>query len=73
MLVLWQIYALETAYLEDTGVVGNVVTGFEQYARSGHLRAQPTRPPVADSDRIFSLSSTTSKNATPLIDDGGDL
>lgn len=53
--------------------MGNIVVGFDKYARNGHSRAQQPRKPAMDSDRIFSLSSVTAKNYTPLRDTGKDL
>jgi chromatin modification-related protein EAF6 len=65
-----QIFALETAYLEDTPA-GNVVQGFDNYA--ANARKSLPRKKVMDSERIFSLSSTTSASNTPLIDNGDDI
>ena len=66
-----QIFALETNYLEETSQVGNVVTGFEDYATGGRRFNQVrSRPADDDPNRIFSLSSVTAHKATPLIDKG---
>lgn len=53
-----QIYALETSYLDDTHHVGNLLRGWDGYlsSRSGALAQQRWK----ESDRLFSLSSTTS-------------
>ena len=68
-----QIYALETTYLDDTNHVGNVVVGFENYARAGHNRHLTPKRPAADDERLFSLSSVTAKHHTALVDNGDDI
>ena len=59
--------------MEDTANVGNVIIGFDNYARSGRDRHMQPRKPAQDHERLFSLSSTTAKDCTPLYDDGRDI
>lgn len=57
-----QIHGLETAYLEETALYGNVVRGFDGYLqnRSTLTQADRKRFKMRESDRLFSMSSTTS-------------
>ncbi|KNE64688.1 hypothetical protein AMAG_10040 [Allomyces macrogynus ATCC 38327] len=69
----FRLYQLEGNYLEETAAGGNIVRGFDGYTGSGARSANPpgggalggsgsqkrARAPVADTDRIFSMSSST--------------
>jgi len=60
-----QIYALETSYLEDTSVRGNIVRGWSGYlARRGAAAQKKGR--YSDKHRIFTLSSMTAVKAHGL-------
>eukprot|EP00127_Corallochytrium_limacisporum_P004326 Clim_evm9s158 gene=Clim_evmTU9s158 len=52
-----QIYALETAYLEETNMYGNVVRGWTDYLHKGH--PMDIHRKIRASERIFSNSSAT--------------
>lgn len=66
-----EIYRLETAYLEDTSVAGNIIKGFDNYikaatntAASGTisgaaLGGRGRKGVVTDADRVFSRSSVS--------------
>lgn len=53
----WQIYELETSYLEEFKDFGNVFTGWEAFISCEKTKAKKT---VVNEDRHFSLSSVTS-------------
>ncbi|KNE63493.1 hypothetical protein AMAG_08615 [Allomyces macrogynus ATCC 38327] len=70
----FRLYQLEGNYLEETAAGGNIVRGFDGYTGSGARSAITSTPggglggsgsqkraraPVADTDRIFSMSSST--------------
>ncbi|KAJ3373560.1 hypothetical protein GGF31_000401 [Allomyces arbusculus] len=68
----FRLYQLEGNYLEETAAGGNIVRGFDGYTGSGARSASTAggtlggsgsqkraRAPVADTDRIFSMSSST--------------
>jgi chromatin modification-related protein EAF6 len=61
------IYELETSYLTNSQSFGNIVKGYEQLMsqKGTQLSAAPARKPGSkgfkDSERVFTLSSVTSK------------
>eukprot|EP01128_Nolandella_sp_AFSM9_P012837 TRINITY_DN9672_c0_g1_i1.p1 TRINITY_DN9672_c0_g1~~TRINITY_DN9672_c0_g1_i1.p1 ORF type:complete len:113 (-),score=25.81 TRINITY_DN9672_c0_g1_i1:174-512(-) len=59
-----QIYALETNYLESTSQAGNLVRGWGDLLTTNQKNQKKKRVTVADEDRIFSLSSSTSMENT---------
>jgi chromatin modification-related protein EAF6 len=59
-----QIYNLETSYLENSSPMGNLVQGWNETPSRSTANSQ--RKQVVDEDRLFSLSSATSVNNTPL-------
>ncbi len=52
-----QIYDLETSYLEESRDFGNIFVGWNQYMSKDRFK---TRKSVANEERLFSLSSSTS-------------
>ena len=58
-----RIFNLETTYLEDTGVMGNIVKGWDSFLtsrRSGST--QQKMKMIKPSDRIFSNSSVSAQS-----------
>lgn len=56
-----QVYDLETSYLHDSALSGNVLKGFESFltsSKGGHNLKRPKK--FQPEDRLFSLSSVTS-------------
>ncbi len=52
-----QIYDLETTYLEETKDIGSIFSGWDAYLSSEKVKVKKQ---VANEDRLFSLSSSTS-------------
>lgn len=53
-----RIYDLETSYFEDTNN-GNILQGWDLYLSAQPRTMTATKKQIRDSDRIFSMSSTT--------------
>ncbi|KMZ76371.1 Chromatin modification-related protein MEAF6 [Zostera marina] len=69
-----QVYDMETSYLQDSTLTGNVFKGFEGFLSSSKNTAYLKRPrKFQPEDRLFSLSSVTSPATEELLarrDDG---
>lgn len=66
-----QIYDMETRYLEDSALLGNIVLGYEGYSDtriSLNQRRGFNNPGVSSRDRVFSNSSCT---APPIVESLG--
>ena len=55
--ICYQIFDLETTYLEETKDFGNVFTGWDSYLSVDKVKIRKT---VLNEERLFSLSSVTS-------------
>ncbi len=55
--LLYQIYDLETNYLEETRDLGSIFSGWDLFLARGRARG---RKQVGRDERLFSLSSATS-------------
>eukprot|EP01016_Furgasonia_blochmanni_P027242 TRINITY_DN2876_c0_g1_i2.p1 TRINITY_DN2876_c0_g1~~TRINITY_DN2876_c0_g1_i2.p1 ORF type:complete len:252 (+),score=49.44 TRINITY_DN2876_c0_g1_i2:252-1007(+) len=68
-----QIYDLETNYLEETMMTGNIIKGFESYLSNKNAKNQLynnfKKQKCNPNERIFSLSSVTSPASTNTGDD----
>lgn len=60
------IHNLETGYLTDTALTGNIIHGFDGYLKPTQGAAARRKHEIGDGDRWFSSSSGTWSKACPL-------